>query len=328
MKLGTINRQGKTALVAQKGDAALLLSELYQSAGLGDAPATMQDLIDGGSAESQRVAEALEKGTATAMDPETLDWMAPQTRPSKILGVAFNNMGIRKSAHVDPGVPNFFLKAPSCLTGHNKPIIMEEHYGETIPELELAAVIGKRCRKITVAEARDAIFGYSIINDVTSHGMKFGMDSIATTREADMIRPHHLAWRNLHGEDDHDVYFVYHTRSKATDTFGPMGPWLTTADEVKDPNNLEVKGWLDGEPFAVDSTSSYRFKVEEVVAEASQYFTLEAGDVICFGTSAKGVGKFPKGHRSVNLHQLTGKLDIEVEGLGRLSNPIVHDWKK
>jgi len=328
MKLGTINSHGKPALVAKQGDDAVLLSELYQSARLGDAPETMQDLIEGGAEELARVRQALDQGTAAALDTESLDWLPPQTRPSKVLGVAFNNMGIRKSAHVDPGVPNFFLKAPSCLTGHHKPIIMEEHYGETIPELELSAVIGKRCRKIDVSEARDAIFGYSIINDVTSHGMKFGMDSIATTREPDLIRPHHLAWRRLHGEDDRDVYFVYHTRSKATDTFGPMGPWITTADEVRDPNDLEVKGWFNGEPFAVDSTSSYRFKIEEVVAEASRYFTLEPGDVICFGTSAKGVGKYPNGHRSVNLHKLSGTLDIEVEGLGRLSSPVVHAWEK
>ena len=63
-----------------------------------------------------------------------------------------------------------------------------------------------------------------------------------------------------------------------------MGPWITTKDEIADPNNLEVKGWLDGEPFAVGNTSSYRFKIEEVVAEASRYFTLEPGDVICMGT--------------------------------------------
>nr|WP_246413804.1 fumarylacetoacetate hydrolase family protein [Martelella radicis] len=236
-------------------------------------------------------------------------------------------MGIRKSAHRDPGVPNFFLKAPSCLTGHNKPIIMEDYYGETIPELELAAVISKRCSKISVEEAKNAIFGFTIINDVTSHGMKFGMDSIATTREPDLLRPHHLAWRNRHGEDDRDVYFVYHTRSKASDTFGPMGPFITTADEVSNPDALEVKGWFDGEPFAVDSTASYRFKVAEVIAEASRFFTLEPGDVFCFGTSAKGVGNFPNGHRSVNMHKLSGKIDIEIEGLGRLSNPVVHNWE-
>ena len=327
MKLGTISRDGKPALVVKRGDSAFLLSDLYESAGLGEAPPAMQDLIEGGAEERARAELALDKGDAAPLDPESLDWLAPQNRPSKILGVAFNNMGIRKSAHVDPGVPNFFLKAPSCLTGHNKPVIIEEHYGETIPELELAAVIGRKCRKIDVSEGRDAIFGYSIINDITSHGMKFGMDSIATTREPNLLRPHHLAWRRRHGDDDRDVYFVYHTRSKASDTFGPMGPWLTTADEVKEPNNLEVKGWFDGEPFAVDSTSSYRFKVEEVVAEASRYFTLEPGDVICFGTSAKGVGKFPNGHRSVNLHKLSGRMDVEVEGLGRLSNPVVHDWE-
>lgn len=327
MKLGTINHQGRAVLVAKQGKATVLLADLYASAGLGPAPASMTDLIEGGAPELARVREGLEKGNAQPLVEVDIDWLPPQTRPSKVLGVAFNNMGIRKSAHRDPGVPNFFLKAPSCLTGHGKPVIIEEHFGETIPELELAAVIGKRCRKISVEEARDAVFGYTITNDVTSHGLKFGLDSIATTREPDLIRPHHLAWRNLHGDDDRDVYFVYHTRSKATDTFGPIGPWVTTADEVADPNALEVKGWFDGEPFAVDSTASYRFKIEEVIAEASRYFTLEPGDIICFGTSAKGVGKFPNGHRSVNMHKLSGVIDIEIEGLGRLTNPVVHDWK-
>ncbi|MBS7705028.1 fumarylacetoacetate hydrolase family protein [Chelatococcus asaccharovorans] len=326
MKFGTINHENKPTLVTLTGAGVVPLAELYASADLGEAPASLNALIEGGEEELERARTALAKGSAAALDEASIDWLPAQPRPTKVLGVAFNNMGIRKAAHRDPGVPNFFLKAPSCLTGHNKPVIIEEHYGETIPELELAAVIGRRARKISVEEARSAIFGYTIVNDVTSHGLKFGLDSIATTREPDLIRPHHLGWRNRHGDDDRDVYFVYHTRSKASDTFGPMGPWLTTADEVADPNNLTVKGWLDGEPFAVDSTASYRFKVEEVVAEASAYFTLEPGDVICFGTSAKGVGKFPNGHRSVNMHKLTGVMDVEIDGLGRLSNPIVHDW--
>lgn len=326
MKFGTINHENKPTLVTLTGAGVVPLAELYASADLGEAPASLNALIEGGEELLERARTALAKGSAAALDEASIDWLPAQPRPTKVLGVALNNMGIRKAAHRDPGVPNFFLKAPSCLTGHNKPVIIEEHYGETIPELELAAVIGRRARKISVAEARSAIFGYTIVNDVTSHGLKFGLDSIATTREPDLIRPHHLGWRNRHGDDDRDVYFVYHTRSKASDTFGPMGPWLTTADEVADPNNLTVKGWLDGEPFAVDSTASYRFKVEEVVAEASAYFTLEPGDVICFGTSAKGVGKFPNGHRSVNMHKLTGVMDVEIDGLGRLSNPIVHDW--
>ena len=328
MQLGTVLLSDRPTLIAKRGDEAVTLASLYAAANLGEAPETLNAFIERGADEWARAEAALAQsgGAAETMGLDGLDWLPPQPRPSKVIGVAFNNMGIRKSAHKDPGVPNFFFKAPSCLTGHGKPVIMKQHYGETIPELELAGVVGRRCKDLTDEEAATALFGYTIVNDITSHGMKFGMDSIATTREPHLMREHHLAWRNRHGPDDNDVYFVYHARSKATDTFGPMGPWVTTANEVPDPNNLKVEGWLDGEPFAIDSTSSYRFSIQNVVAEASRYFTLEPGDVICFGTSAKGVGKYPDGHRSVNLHKLRGTMEIEIEGLGRLANPIVHDW--
>ena len=328
MKLGTALIDGRNTLIAKVGDGAATLEALYRHAGLPTAPASLNDFIEAGKPELERAAQALARAEGVALlDLAGLDWLPPQPRPSKIIGVAFNNMGIRKSAHKDPGVPNFFFKAPSSLLGHGKAIVMKQHYGETIPELELACVIGRRAKDLGDAEAGAAIFGYTIVNDVTSNGMKFGMDSIATTREPHLMRDHHLAWRNRHGPDDNDVYFVYHARSKATDTFGPMGPWITTADEVADPNNLKVEGWLDGEPFAIDSTASYSFKIEQVVAEASRYFTLEPGAVICCGTSAKGVGKYPDGHRSVNMHKLTGIMDIEIEGLGRLTSTIRHDWK-
>ena len=294
MKLGTINHQGRPALVAMKDGGVALLSELYESAGLGNAPASMNDLIEGGAAELAKARQALEQGNATPLAEPGIDWLPPQTRPSKVLGVAFNNMGIRKSAHKDPGVPNFFLKAPSCLTGHGKPVIMEEHYGETIPELELAAVLGKRCKNVSVEEARAAVFGYTITNDVTSHGLKFGLDSIATTREPDLIRPHHLAWRNSHGEDDRDVYFVYHTRSKATDTFGPIGPWLTTADEVADPNALEVKGWFDGEPFAVDFDLQLPLQGRGGHCRGEPLFYPGAGRRHLFRHIGQGRGKIPE----------------------------------
>ena len=124
-----------------------------------------------------------------------------------------------------------------------------------------------------------------IHNDVTSHGLKFQKDSIAVTYDKDMARPEFYTWRNLNGPDDTDAFYVYHTRSKGTDTFGPMGPWLTTSDEVPDPNNLNVVGYLDNEIFTEDHTSNYRFSVEKCISEASKYFTLEAGDLISFGTT-------------------------------------------
>lgn len=330
MKLGNVTLESRPVLIAAVGERHAVSVQLAcERAGMSTIPVTLCDVIEGGDALLQEIRKAvatLAQDTAALLDVEGLDWLPPQPRPSKILGVAFNNMGIRKAAHVDPGVPNFFLKAPSCLTGHNKPIVIRKHYGETIPELELAAVIGRRCKDISVEEARGVVFGYTIMNDVTSHGLKFGLDSLATTREPDLLRPHHLNWRRRTSDDDRDVYFVYHTRSKASDTFGPCGPWLTTQDEISNPNDLPVKGWIDGQPFAEDNTASYRFSVEEVISEASRYFTLEPGDMICFGTSAKGVGDFPAGHRDVNMHQRTGTIDISIQGLGLLSNPIIHEW--
>lgn len=329
MKLGTALIAGADTLIASVGtDGAVTLVEAYAAQGLGEAPASLNALIEAGDAEMARVREAVGNAVANGVGVialDAIDFRPPQPRPSKFIGVAMNNRGIRKEAHKSPTVPNYFLKTPSCLTGHNHPIVMKDHYGETIPELELAAIIGQRAKDVPVERAREVIFGYTIANDITSHGIKFGYDSIATTRAPELTRPHHFSWRNRHGEDDNDIYFVYHTRSKATDTFGPMGPWITTADEIADPNTLDVRGYFDGEPFAQDNTSNYMFTVEQVVADASQWFTLEPGDIIIFGTTAKGVGRYPHGHREINMHKMTGLIECEIDGLGRLANPIVHE---
>lgn len=329
MKLGTALIDGAdTLIVALDGERAIALADAYRSAGLGTAPASLNAFIEAGPLENAKLANAVEKALANGAPTLAIaevDFRPPQPRPSKFIGVAMNNRGIRNEAHKSPTVPNYFLKAPSCLTGHNHPIIMKDHYGETIPELELAAVIGKRAKDVPVEKAKEYIFGYTIANDITSHGIKFGYDSIATTRAPELTRPHHFAWRNRHGEDDNDIYFVYHTRSKATDTFGPMGPWITTADEIADPNALDVRGYFDGEPFAQDNTSNYMFTVEQVIADASQWFTLEPGDIIIFGTTAKGVGKYPHGHRQINMHEMAGLIECEIDGLGRLANQVVHE---
>ena len=255
---------------------------------------------------------------------EPIDWAPPIVNPSKILGVAFNNKELMKKAHKDPGVPNYFLKPPSALQAHEKPIIVDPDWGAVIPEPEICAIIGKKAKHISEEEALNYVFGYMIHNDVTSHGLKFQKDSIAVTYDKDMARPEFYTWRNLNGPDDTDAFYVYHTRSKGTDTFGPMGPWLTTSDEVPDPNNLNVIGYLDEEIFTEDHTGNYRFSVEKCISEASKYFTLEAGDLISFGTTGKGAGRFPRGHKSLLLGEETGSIHISIDNLGTLSNPIKH----
>lgn len=192
------------------------------------------------------------------------------------------------------------------------------------PNPKICAIIGRRARNLTEAQALDHVFGWTIVNDVTSHGLKFGKDSIAVTYAPDLAHPEFYQWRNPHGPGDRDVFYVYHTRSKGTDTFGPAGPWVTQAADVANPNALAVVADLDGEVFARDNTSNYRFRVETCIAEASRYFTLEPGDMISFGTTGKGEGRFPRGHKSLLMNQVTGRVGIEVEGLGRLENDVRH----
>ena len=326
MKFGSIILDGRETVIVRSGrHGAVALEALYSHAGCGDPPATLQELIAGGETELARARRAARNAQdLQPLDTRAVDWLPAQPHASKIFGVAFNNRALMRTAHKDPGVPNFFLKPPSSLQGHGKPIEIRDYYGATIPECELAAVIGRRGKDVAASAALDHVFGYTIMNDVTSHEMKFGMDSVAVTRPPEIWSPYMSAWRNSHGEDDRDLYFVYHARSKGADTFGPCGPWLTTADEVPDPNSLEIRAWVDGEQFAVDSTSSYRFTIQEVIAEASRFFTLEPGDLFSFGTTAKGVGRFPHAHRNVDLSKRTGTIEIEIEGLGRLANPVIH----
>jgi len=328
MKFATGLKGGKKVVYVSTGNGARELAAVCAAAGI-EAPASMLDLIEQAGQDAtllKRIADAA--GKAPAVDEETIDWLAPVTNPSKILGVAFNNKELMKQAHVDPGVPNYFLKPPSALQGHRKPIVLDPEWGAVIPEPEICAIIGKRAKDVPESEILDYVFGYAIHNDVTSHGLKFQKDSIAVTYDPDMAHPEFYKWRRLNGEDDRDVYYVYHTRSKGTDTFGPIGPWLTTRDEIANPNEIDVVADIDGEVFTRDRTSNFRFSIEKCLSEASRYFTLEPGDIISFGTTGKGEGRFRRGHKSVLMNKMTGTIGITVPGLGRLENPIQHKASK
>ena len=329
MKFGTIKLAGQPCLVMQHNNGGMCLVDRLLATADADSVGTMLDLVRS-IGEDPALATALSAAAGSIdvehilLEDDKTEWLPPIGNPSKILGVAFNNRELMKKAHHDPGVPNFFLKPPSCLIGHGKPIIVDPNWGAVIPEPEICAVIGRRAKHIVEADALNYVFGFMIHNDVTSHGLKFGKDSIAVTYDRDMARPEFYGWRNLHSADDTDAYYVYHTRSKGTDSFGPCGPWITLRDAVGDPNNLHVTGTIDGEVFTKDHTGNYRFSVEACIAEASRYFTLEPGDMISFGTTGKGVGRFPRGHKSLLLGETTGIVGIEIAPLGRLANPIMH----
>ena len=135
------------------------------------APATLDSHID---APDPAVVDRLRDATTTTggIDTTTVTWLPPVRRPGKILGVAINNVIGQRIAHRPFANPAFFFKPPSSLVGHGQPVVVHESYGVTHPEPELAVVIGRGGRDIAESDALAHVFGYTIINDITSPGLK------------------------------------------------------------------------------------------------------------------------------------------------------------
>ncbi|MEZ5223716.1 MAG: fumarylacetoacetate hydrolase family protein [Ilumatobacteraceae bacterium] len=289
-------------------------------------PGTLADHI-----ETQEAAaiEALNSASedGRGVPPDDVIWLPPIPRPGKIIGVAINNTMGQRAAVRPFANPAFFFKPSSCLTGHEQPVIIRESFGITHPEPELAVVVGRGGRGIPEADATKHIFGYSILNDITSPGLKSG-DSIEivspTDRPANAYREL-LGWRNVR-DDDHarSTYLTYHARSKGTDTFGPVGPWITTADEVADPNDLAIRSFDGDTPVFEDSTANLAFSVEQILSHASQFMTLEAGDIIHCGTAMRPAANSPySGLTNWNLQSVSGRpMRVDIEGIGTLRNPV------
>ncbi len=314
MKLATIRLEGKPTVIARVQDNTAVAVPVHD----------MEALIISGNQGLDMAAQAISdarSGRAPTLDVSSADWMAPNPKASKILGCAVNNNDLNKRAYRPMKSPMFFTKGRSALTGHGKPIVLLARHGRSIPEPEPVVVFGKLAKDVPEDRIMDHVFGYTLTNDVTASGIKFGEDSIALNMDPKFTAPHHFAWREKFGDNDNYLYFVYHSRSKAADTFAAMGPWLTTKDEVPDPNQLMIRGYVDGDMYCEDSTANYFFSVERVLHEANIWFTMEPGDCVHTGTAAKGTPRHPKGNIGTFLSEYA-HTEVEVELLGRLFNPI------
>lgn len=314
MKLGTIRIGSKPVVIVRVDDNHAAPVPVHD----------MEELIIAGNEGLDKANEALHKagaGTGEVIDIRNADWLAPNPKASKIVGCAVNNVNLNKVAYQPMKSPMFFTKGRSALTGHNKPIVLLPRHGRAIPEPEPVVVFGKMAKNVPQERIMDYVFGYTLTNDVTASGIKFSEDSIALKQKPELTAPHHFAWRERFGAEDTYLYFVYHARSKAADTFAAMGPWLTTKDEIKDPNKLTMRGYVDGQMYCEDSTANYFFPVERVLHEANLWFTMEPGDCIHCGTASKGTEKFPNGNIATFLRDYANT-EVEVEGLGRLFNTI------
>ena len=310
MKLATIISQGQKHTVVSSDEKTLV--SLNLAAGFqGD----LKSLIEQGQAGTEIARRALESHSSDCeIDAASVTFLPPLQNPGKICGIAMNNSASNDRKISAPDHPAFFLKPASCLVGHGQPIVIRSYYGSVHPEPELAVVIGKKARDVDAVNALDYVFGYSIFNDITGNGM----------RAEDLFR----YWALYASSEDpnklerREQHLSYAARYKGSDTFGALGPWVVTKDEISDPDNLSVHCAIGDEVIAEDSTKYYNYKVAELVSFISQYHTLHAGDIVSCGTAFKPSENRKSIHHA-NFQVVGGPVSVSIEGLGTQTNPVI-----
>lgn len=318
MQLASFNYQGVDRIGIRRNDTQIVAIDDLPGLKPG-ALATMMDLIELGPAATEQVRQAATNAKQKEIIAiEDIDWRPPIPNPGKIIGVAMNNSASNARKISAPDHPAFFLKPASCLIGHLESIRVRAYYGSLHPEPELAVIIGKEARGINAVDAMEYVYGYSNFNDITGNGM----------RADDLFH----YWALYSSDEDPDKlerreqHLSYAARYKGTDTFGCMGPWLVTADEIPDPDNLDVRCSVGSESIAEDSTRYYNYKLAEIISYVSQFLTLMPGDIISCGTAFKP----SPGRKSIhhaNLQIVSGPVEVSIDGLGTLENPVTIDDK-
>lgn len=314
MKLASFIHNGTRRIGVAAGDDSLIDLQSVWPAGQ-DMPQTMIDFIKLAEDGRRIAAAAVKNADDYARIPLTeIDWLPPIEKPSKICGIAMNNSASNARKISAPDHPAFFIKPSSCLASHLQPITMRTYYGSMHPEPELAVVIGRKTRDIDALNALAYVYGYSIFNDITGNHM----------RSEDMF--HYYALYASAEDPDRlerrEQHLSYAGRYKGADDFGVLGPWLVTADEVGDPDNLDVTCSVAGEIVAEDSTRYYNYKVAELISFISQFHTLNPGDIVSCGTAFKPSEKRKSIHHA-NFLITGGPVEITIDKLGTQHNPVI-----
>jgi 2,4-didehydro-3-deoxy-L-rhamnonate hydrolase len=213
---------------------------------------------------------------------------APLPEPRRIFGIAHNYRdALAERGMAPPEKPVLFMKAPRTITGNGQAVVLPVGIGGVTYEAELAAVIGSRAEKVSKDRALEHVVAYGCFNDISA---------------SEIIKA--------------DGHF---DRGKNFATFGPFGPYLASRDEVKDPHALTVSLKVDGRTLQSGSTRNMLFDAADLVYYLSNLQPLEPGDVIATGTPA-GVAAL---HKPPAWLRPGSTVEVEVEGLGRLHNPII-----
>jgi len=250
MKLASFAWGGRRSIGVVLGD------EIADIAASGACPSTMEALLDLGAAGMAAARTDVE--TAPRLKLADVHLRAPVTRPSKYLAIAANyqsHIDEVKAANPDYAPPvhqRWFTKLPNAINGPYDPIPMPPETSELDYEVELAIVIGTRCRRVSVADAPSIVAGYAIHNDVSVRDWQKRSPTIML--------------------------------GKAWDGHGPLGPWIVTPDEIGDPHALALSCSVNGEVRQRGSTAEMINNCWDQIAYLSTVMTLEPGDVIATGT--------------------------------------------
>ncbi len=303
MKLATFVVGGQTRWGAVRGDHVIdlnLAHAMFRAARGEQASYLAADLVDfirQGEPALTAAAQTLDflgdrlmEGLVFKVD--AIKWQAPLLNPPKIIAIGLNYGEHRQEQNdvATPAFPILFPKFPTSVIGWGEPIRLDPTLTQKLDyEAEMGVVIGRRAQEVPASQALDHVFGYCNLNDVSARDLQF--DERGGKQWA---------------------------RGKSLDTFCPIGPYVVTQDEVPHPQNLEIRGYVNGAVVQESNTGNMISGIAQLIEFISHGITLVPGDVIATGTPS-GVGHY----RQPPVYLKHGDIvEVEVQGLGRLTNRV------
>lgn len=280
MKLATFTHGGTTRIGKVVDNKIVDLSKAV--------PSLPTDMISFLAAGDAAMAAAQKAGETDVIALSDVTLEAPIMKPGKVMAIGLNYGDHVKESGLDtPENQIWFTKSPTGCVGEGAEVLKPAVSDMVDWEAELVMVVGKRARNVPRDRAHEIVAGYCCGNDISVRDWQF-----------------------------HSPQF---TIGKSFDTHGPIGPWLTTSDEVGDPHDLVIKCLLNGEVMQSSNTQHLIFDCFDQIAELTQVMTLEPGDIIFTGTPG-GVGIAMKPPQFMKVGD---KVTIEIEKLGSITNTLV-----
>jgi 2-keto-4-pentenoate hydratase/2-oxohepta-3-ene-1,7-dioic acid hydratase in catechol pathway len=286
-QIGTALLDGAPGIVVRDRAGTTLLSTLA-----GASPRSVVELIEGWADWRPAIESALTASSSRELVESRLEWLPPVMPPKLIcIGANYGDHNREMLGAITAAVPHSFFKPPTtALVGSGRSISLPEHAEKIDYEAELAVVIGRRAYGVSAEDALTYVFGYSVLNDISARDWLTAETPLGPN------------W----------------TMAKGFNESAPMGPWITPASFVSDPQTLDISLAVNGHVKQDSNTREMIFTVAQVIEHLASVMALEPGDVIATGTPS-GVGA---GRKPPEFLKAGDEIRVEIEGLGVLETRI------